>query len=56
MFFVCFIMCILFSPSGECFSTNIDPALVIEFHISGRLTVNSGLAVTFVTLVTLILF
>jgi len=25
-------MCILFSPSGECFSTKIAPPLVIEFY------------------------
>jgi len=40
MFFGCFIMCVLFSPSGECISTNIAPSLVIEFNISGRLTGN----------------
>ena len=42
-FFWCFIMCILFSPSGECFKTKIVPPLVIEFHISGRLTGNGFL-------------
>ena len=40
VFFGCFIMCVLFSPSDECISTKIAPPLVIEFHISGRLTGN----------------
>ena len=40
MFFGCFTICVLSSPSGECFSTNIDHPLVIEFHISGCLTGN----------------
>jgi len=27
--------------AGECFQTKIAPPLVVEFHISGRLTGNS---------------
>jgi len=37
-------MCVQFSPSGQCFLTNIAPPLVIEFHISGRLTGNRFLS------------